>query len=138
MKLFLLELTSYEEKIQIWFSGPKNGTREDFGKAVAEAMLSAFEELEDTVSDSPSVRKDYPLFVIALQEAFLRNMKERGFEKLEPHVKLGGDSYSVLWETPQGERKLTPLRNRDKVEDSLLALGVEISEEDPTKLIFEE
>ena len=139
MKFFKLELTSYEDRFQLWFVGDEKLTEEDFGNALSEAMLEVFRKLDITVDDSPEVRKDYPLFVLALEEeTFLKVMESRGFKKLEPDVVVKGDSYSVLWETPQGNKKLTPLKDRGNLEDYILSKGVELSDEDPSKLIFGE
>ncbi|NPA40970.1 MAG: hypothetical protein GXO18_01700 [Aquificae bacterium] len=139
MKYFKLELTSYEDKFQLWFTGEDTLTEEDFGNALSEAMLEVFKKLEDTIDDSPEVRKDYPLFVLALEEnTFLRVMESKGFKILKPDVVIKGDSYSILWETPSGEKKLTPLKDKGKLEDFIARKGVELSEEDPNKLIFGE
>ncbi len=139
MKYFKLELTSYEDRFQLWFIGDDRLTEEDFGKALSEAMLEVFRKLDPTVEDSPEVRKDYPLFVLALEEdIFLKVMERRGFRKLEPDVVVKGDSYSVLWETPEGEKRLTPLRDHGNLEKYILSRGVKLSEEDPNKLIFNE
>ena len=139
MKLFKLQLTSYEDKVELWFEGDDKKGEEDFGKALAEAFKRAFEELENTVEGSKHVKKDYPLFVLALQEdTFIKEMERKGFKKLEPDVVVKGDSYSVLWETPDGKKRLTPLRDRGNLEDYLIGSGIEESEEDPNKLIFEE
>ncbi len=139
MKFFKLLLTSYEDKLEVWFTGEDSLTEEDFGNAVSEAMIETFKHLEDTVEDSEEVRKDYPLFVLALEEEiFLKVMEKRGFKKLEPDVVIRGDSYSVLWETPEGKRKLTPQRDSGEVERFILSRGVELSDEDPNKIIFGE
>jgi hypothetical protein len=139
MKYFKLELTSYEDRFQLWFVGEDSLTEEDFGNALSEAMLEVFRKLEDTVDNSPEVRKDYPLFVLALEEeTFLKVMEERGFKKLNPDVVVKGDSYSVLWETHGGEKRLTPLKDRGNLESFILSKGVKLSEEDPNKLIFGE
>ncbi len=141
MKFFKLELTSYEDKFQIWFTGDEKLTEKDFGDAVSEAMLEVFKKLDNTVDDSPEVevRKDYPLFVLVLEEdTFLKVMENRGFKKLNPDVVLRGDSYSVLWETPEGKRKLTPLKDKGNLEKFILSKGVELSDEDPNRLIFGE
>jgi hypothetical protein len=139
MKFFKLQLTSYEDKLEIWFVGDESLTERDFGDALSEAMLEVFKRLEDTVEDSSEVKKDYPLFVLALEEdVFLKIMERRGFKKLEPDVVVRGDSYSVLWETPEGRRKLTPLRDSGNLEKFILSKGVELSEEDPNRIIFEE
>jgi len=139
MKFFKLELNSYEDRYQLWFVGDEKLTEEDFGNAISEAMLEVFRVLDNTVEDSPQVRKDYPLFVLALNEdIFLKVMERAGFKLLKPDVVIKGDSYSVLWETPEGKKKLTPLRDRGKLEDFIVSKGVELSDEDPSKLIFEE
>ncbi len=139
MKFFKLQLTSYEDKLEIWFVGDDKLTEKDFGDALSEAMLEAFKELEDTAEDSPEVKKDYPLFVLALEEeVFLKVMESRGFRKLEPDVVVKGDSYSILWETPDGKRKLTPLKDSGNLEKFILSKGVELSDEDPNKIIFGE
>ncbi len=139
MRYFKLELTSYEDKFQIWFVGDEKLTEEDFGDAVSEAMLEVFRKLDVTVEDSPEVRKDYPLFVLALEEdTFLKVMEGKGFKKLEPDVVVKGDSYSVLWETPEGEKRLTPLKDQGNLEKYILSKGVKLSDEDPNKLIFGE
>ncbi len=139
MKYFKLELTSYEDRYQLWFIGDDKLSEEDFGNALSEAMLEVFRKLDNTVEDSPEVRKDYPLFVLALEEdTFLKVMQDKGFKLLKPDVVIKGDSYSVLWETPEGKKKLTPLRDRGKLEDFIVSRGVELSDEDPSKLIFEE
>ena len=139
MKFFKLELTSYEDRYQIWFIGEDKLSEEDFGRAVSEAMLEVFNKLEDTVPDSAEVRKDYPLFVLALdEETFEKVMEEKGFKKLKADVVVKGDSYTVLWETPQGKKKITPLKDRGNLEDFLISMGVEPSDEDPNKLIFSE
>ena len=139
MKYFMLELTSYEDRFQIWFVGKESLTEEDFGNAVSEAMLEVFKKLDATVEDSPDVKKDYPLFVLALEEdTFLGIMESKGFRKLKADVVLKGDSYSVLWETPDGEKRLTPLKEQGNLEKYILSKGVELSDEDPNKLIFGE
>ena len=139
MKFFKLELTSYEDRYQIWFMGEDKLTEEDFGEAVSEAMLEVFNKLEDTVPDSAEVRKDYPLFVLALdEEIFEKVMEKRGFKKLKADVVVKGDSYTILWETPQGKKKITPLKDRGNLEEFLISMGVEPSDEDPNKLIFSE
>ncbi len=139
MKFFKLLLTSYEDKLEVWFTGEDSLTEEDFGNAVSEAMIETFKHLEDTVEDSPEVRKDYPLFVLALEdEVFLKVMEEKGFKKLKPDVVVKGDSYSILWETPDGKRKLTPLKDSGNLEKFILSKGVELSEEDPNRIIFGE
>ena len=139
MKYFKLELTSYEDRFQLWFIGDDKLTEEDFGNALSEAMLEVFNKLDATVEDSPEVMKDYPLFVLALEEdTFLKVMEKRGFKKLEPDVVVKGDSYSVLWETPEGEKRLTPLRDQGNLEKYILSRGVKLSDEDPNKLIFNE
>ncbi len=139
MKYFKLELTSYEDRYQLWFIGDDELNEEDFGNALSEAMLEVFRKLDNTVEDSPEVRKDYPLFVLALEEdTFVKVMQDKGFKLLKPDVVIKGDSYSVLWETPEGKKKLTPLRDRGKLEDFIVSRGVELSDEDPSKLIFEE
>ena len=139
MKFFKLELTSYEDRYQIWFIGEDKLSEEDFGRAVSEAMLEVFNKLEDTVPDSAEVKKDYPLFVLALdEETFEKVMEEKGFKKLKADVVVKGDSYTVLWETPQGKKKITPLKDRGNLEDFLISMGVELSDEDPNKLIFSE
>ncbi len=138
MKYFKLELNSYEDSHQLWFVGDDGLTEKDFGDAVSEAMLEVFKAMEDTVEDSPEVRKDYPLFVLVLEDVFLKVMEKRGFKKLEPDVVLKGDSYSVLWETPDGKRKLTPLKESGNLEKFILSKGVELSEEDPNRIIFDE
>ncbi|MDQ7081653.1 MAG: hypothetical protein Q9N34_00600 [Aquificota bacterium] len=43
-------------------------------------------------------------------------MEKRGFRKLEADHTVKGDSYSVLWETPGGKTKLTPLKDRGNLE----------------------
>jgi len=139
MKFFKLELNSYEDKFQLWFVGDEDLTEKDFGDALSEAMLEVFRKLDITVDDSPEVRKDYPLFVLALDEdTFLRVMGSRGFRRLEPDVVVNGDSYSVLWETPKGEKRLTPLKDRGSLEKFILSKGVKLSEEDPNRIIFGE
>ena len=139
MKYFKLELSSYEDRYQLWFIGDDELNEEDFGNALSEAMLEVFRKLDNTVEDSPEVRKDYPLFVLALEEdTFVKVMQDKGFKLLKPDVVIKGDSYSVLWETPEGKKKLTPLRDRGKLEDFIVSRGVELSDEDPSKLIFEE
>ncbi|RLJ71398.1 hypothetical protein BCF55_1700 [Hydrogenivirga caldilitoris] len=139
MKFFKLELNSYEDSFELWFTGEDNLTEKDFGDAVAEAMLEVFRKLGTTVEDSQEVKKDYPLFVLALEEdTFLKVMGDRGFRKLNPDVVVRGDSYSVLWETPEGEKKLTPLKDEGNLERYLLSKGIELSDEDPNKLIFGE
>ncbi|MDQ7038658.1 MAG: hypothetical protein Q9N26_05620 [Aquificota bacterium] len=138
MKYFKLELNSYEDRYQIWFVGEDKLTEKDFGDAVSEAVLEVFKVLEDTVEDSSEVRKDYPLFVLVLEDVFLKVMEKRGFKKLEPDVVVKGDSYSVLWETPDGKKKLTPLKESGNLEKFILSKGVELSEEDPNRIIFDE
>jgi len=139
MKFFKLQLTSYEDKFELWFTGDDKLTEKDFGDALSEAMLEVFRKLDATVEDSPEVRKDYPLFVLALEEdTFLKVMESRGFRKLEPDVVVRGDSYSVLWETPEGEKRLTPLKDQGNLEKYILSKGVKLSDEDPNKLIFGE
>ena len=139
MKFFKLELNSYEDRFEVWFVGEDKLSQEDFGKALSEAMLEAFKKLDITVEDSPEVRKDYPLFVLALEEdAFIKVMRKHGFRRLEPDVIIKGDSYSVLWETPEGKRRLTPRKDKGDLEDYLADMGVELSEEDPSELIFGE
>jgi len=139
MKFFKLELSSYEDRFELWFTGEDRLTEEDFGNALSEAMLEVFRKLDVTVEDSPEVKKDYPLFVLALEEdTFLKVMESYGFKKLNPDVVVKGDSYSVLWETHAGERKLTLFRDIGNLERHILSKGVKLSEEDPNKLIFEE
>ncbi len=139
MKFFKLELNSYEDRFELWFIGKESLTEEDFGNALSEAMLEVFKKLQPTVDNSPQIRKDYPLFVLALEEdTFLKIMERYGFKKLRPDVVVKGDSYSVLWETPQGERRITPLRDRGNLEEFIVSRGVELSDEDPNKLIFDE
>ncbi len=139
MKFFKLELNSYEDRFELWFIGKESLTEEDFGNALSEAMLEVFKKLQPTVDNSPQIRKDYPLFVLALEEdTFLKIMERHGFKKLRPDVVVKGDSYSVLWETPQGERRITPLRDRGNLEEFIVSRGVELSDEDPNKLIFDE
>ncbi len=139
MKFFKLELNSYEDRFEVWFVGDEKLSQEDFGKALSEAMLEAFKNLDITVDDSPEVRKDYPLFVLAIEESmFLKTMEEHGFKRLDPDVVVRGDSYSVLWETPEGKRKLTPRKDKGDLEEHLARMGIEISEEDPSEIIFGE
>ncbi len=135
----MLELSSYEDKLQLWFIGEDSFSEKEFGEAISEAMIEAFRRMGDTVTDSELVKKDYPLFVLALDEdTFLKVMEKKGFKPLRPDVTVKGDSYSVLWETPEGEKKLTPLRDRGNLENFILEKGVKLSEEDPNKLIFGE
>lgn len=136
MKLFRIELRSYEDRFQIWFAGRDDATGDEFGKAVASSLLKVFGKLENTVEDSPKLRKDYPLFVLLDEESFYREMEKRGFRKLEADVTLRGDSYSVLWETPEGIRKLTPREEEGELERFLISAGVEPSEEDPDRLVL--
>ena len=138
MKYFKLELTSYEDRFQLWFIGDDKLTEEDFGDAVSEAILEVFGKLDMTIEDSPEVKKDYPLFVLTLEETFLDVMESRGFRKLEPDIVVKGDSYSILWETPEGKIRLTPLRDQGNLERYILGKGVELSDEDPNRLIFRE
>jgi hypothetical protein len=139
MKYFKLELNSFEDRHQIWFTGDDKLTERDFGEAVSEALLETFKRLEDTVEDSEQVKKDYPLIVLCYQEkTFIRIMEKKGFKKLEPDHVVRGDSYSILWETPEGKTKLTPLKDKGNLEKFILGKGVELSEENPEKLIFEE
>jgi len=138
MKLFKIELSSYEDTFQVWFSAKESFTEEEFGEAVASALVKVFEELEETVENSPEVRKDYPLFVLLMEERFYAEMERRGFRKLEADVVLKGDSYSVLWETPTGEKRITPRADEGNLEGFLLNAGVRRSEEDPDRLIFGE
>lgn len=139
MKFFKLELNSYEDRFELWFTGKNDLTEEDFGNAISEAMLEVFRKLDVTVEDSPEVKKDYPLFVLALEEdTFLKVMESHGFKKLNPDVVVKGDSYSVLWETPEGERRLTPLKDKGNLEKYILSKDVKLSDEDPNKLIFGE
>jgi len=139
VKFFKLELTSYEDRFRIWFTGSYRLTEEDFGDAVSEAMLEVFRKLEDTVDDSPQVRKDYPLFVLVLKEdTFLRVMENEGFRKLNPDVVLKGNSCSVFWETPRRKEETPRLKDRDNLEECIVSKGVELSDEDPNKLIFGE
>ncbi len=139
MKYFKLELSSFEDRHQWWFVADDEKTDDDFGKAVSEAVLETFKKLEDTVEDSKEVKKDYPLIVLCMQEkVFLKVMKRKGFTKLEPHFTVKGDSYSVLWETPKGEKKLTPLTEKGNLEKYILSQGVELSDENPDRLIFNE
>ena len=139
MKYFKLELNSFEDRHHLWFTGDDKLTEKDFGNAVSEAILEVFSKLEDTIEDSEEVKKDYPLMVLCLQEeTFLRIMKKKGFTPLKADVVLKGDSYSVLWETPDGKKKLTPLKDQGKLEKFILSKGVELSEEEPEKIIFGE
>jgi len=118
------------------FAGRDDATGDEFGKAVASSLLKVFGKLENTVEDSPKLRKDYPLFVLLDEESFYREMEKRGFRKLEADVTLRGDSYSVLWETPEGIRKLTPREEEGELERFLISAGVEPSEEDPDRLVL--
>ena len=136
MKLFRIEVRSYEDRFQIWFAGREDATGEEFGEAVASSLLKVFGELEDTLEDSPQVRKDYPLFVLLGEESFYREMEAKGFRRLEADVSLKGDSYSVLWETPEGVRRLTPREEEGELERFLINAGVERLEEDPDRLMF--
>jgi len=65
-------------------------------------------------------------------------MRKKGFKPLKADVVIKGDSYSVLWETPKGEKRLTPLKDRGNLEKFILSRGVELSDQEPEKLIFEE
>jgi len=77
--------------------------------------------------------------VLALEEdTFLKVMESHGFRKLNPDIVVKGDSYSVLWETPEGEKRLTPLKDKGNLERYILSKGVKLSDEDPNKLIFGE
>ncbi len=139
MKFFKLELVSYEDRMQIWFTGEDNLTEEDFGKALSEALLETFKHMEDTVEGSKEVKKDYPIFVLAMdEEIFVKEMEKRGFKKLEADVVIKGDSYSVLWETPDGKKKITPLKDKGNLEEYIAKSGVEVSDLDPNKIIFSE
>ncbi len=138
MKLFRIELRSYEDTFQVWFSAEEDLTGEEFGRAVADSLIKVFRELENTVEDSPEVRKDYPLFVLLMEEGFYTEMERRGFRKLTADVVLKGDSYSVLWETPRGEIRLTPRADEGDLERFVVRAGAQRSEDDPDKLIFGE
>ncbi len=139
MKYFKLELSSFEDRHQLWFTGDDRLTEKDFGDAISEAILEVFSKLEDTMEDSEEVKKDYPLLVMCHQEeTFLKIMERKGFKLLKPDVVIGGDSYSVLWETPEGEKRLTPLKDQGNLERFILSKGVELSEEEPEKIVFGE
>jgi len=85
------------------------------------------------VEGASAVKKDYPLFLLVSERTFYREMERRGFRKLEAEVTLRGDSYSVLWETPQGDRRLTPREDEGNLESFILSAGIVRSEEDPDK-----
>ena len=139
MKYFKLELRSFEDRHHLWFTGDDRLTEKDFGNAVSSAILEVFSRLEDTIEDSEEVKKDYPLLVMCLQEeTFLKIMEQKGFKALKPDVVIKGDSYSVLWETPEGEKRLTPLKDQGNLEKFILSKGVKLSEEEPEKIIFGE
>ncbi|GEM_PF-1739515 len=138
MKLFKVELKSYEDRFQIWFAAEEHLTKEDFGQALSSAILKVFNSLEDTVPDSSKIKKDYPLFVFLFEDLFYEEMEKRGFKKLEADVEVSGDSYSVLWETPQGKKRITLRSDAGSLENFLLTAGVEKTEEDPEKIFFGE